>query len=75
MDGHHIVVSAYTQDFWKAFLERPKIFRWICKISMGQYAWSELIGAKIELETSDILYDYCLQNMEYHKVHKDYKDW
>ena len=65
-------------DFWRAFLERPKVVRWLVKTLMGKYAWSEIVGLKMGLEKdgySSPIYPYDLEHMEYHKENWAYKDW
>jgi len=62
--------------FWKAFLERPKIFRLFCKIFMGRYAWNELCGLKKLIEKKDRLdLGYGLEECAYHKELNKYKNW
>lgn len=46
-----IIICAWAEDFWKAFMEKPKIFRWIVKIIVGRYAWTELMGMKSHFDT------------------------
>ena len=63
---------AWSLDFWRAFLERPKVFRWITRLAMGQYAYRELYGIKESIEKSgsslDMSFISCgLQGMDYHK--------
>ena len=80
MNDNMSAIYGWTLDFWRAFLERPKIFRFICRIFMGKYAWSELIGAKMAIEKIDAnafgeyIY-YELNDMDYHKENLEYKNW
>ena len=58
----------WMQDFWGAFLERPKILRWLARKAMGKYAYRELYGSKEALEkTGWGIWNYYLQDMDYHK--------
>ena len=62
----------WSVDFWRAFLERPKIFRWITKLSMGKYAFRELYGTRECIEKQGYSLDinfigYELTEMGYHK--------
>jgi hypothetical protein len=58
----------WMQDFWAAFLERPKLLRWIVRIAMGKYAYRELYGSKEAiLKSGYTIWDYTLQEQEYHK--------
>ena len=68
INTHHDLVG-WMQDFWSAFLDRPKIFRWMARIFMGKYAYRELYGSKESLDKYGwfISDGYCLQNQEYHK--------
>jgi hypothetical protein len=65
----YISVLAWTQDFWRAFLIRPIIFRWLARIAMGKYAYRELYGAKEAIEKCGFtIWDsYGLEFQEYHK--------
>ena len=59
---------AWTQDFWSAFSQRPKILRWVARLAMGKYAYREIYGAKETiLDTGYDIWDYSLQDMDYHK--------
>jgi hypothetical protein len=66
-------VYAWGEDFWLAFMERPKILRWIAKLAMGRYAFRELYGIReavnkrIDLESFFFNLGYCLKDMDYHK--------
>jgi len=82
-----ISTSAWALDFWRAFLERPKIVRWMVRILVGKYAWSELIGMKISVQkwysddgtlkcnafSKNI--GYGLEDVSYHKDNWEYGDW
>jgi len=70
----------WSLDFWRAFLEKPKWRRWLCKKFMGRYAWNELIGMKQAVEKeyeADFVFeiDYGCENQDYHKRFDRYKDW
>ena len=61
---------AWMQDFWQAYLERPKILRWIARKAMGKYAYRELYGSKDTLIKTKQYFEgfgYSLESMEYHK--------
>ena len=81
IDAMYASCYGWGMDFWRAFLLRPKIIRWLVKKLMGRYAWNELVGLKEAIEKEDgkeifapcIGYD--LQNQEYHKELDQYKDW
>jgi len=67
VDTHHDLVG-WTQDFWGAFLDRPKILRWIARIAMGKYAYRELYGTKESIiKRGWGIWSYSLQEMDYHK--------
>jgi len=62
--------AAWALDFWYAFLERPKILRWIAKLAMGKYAYREIYGAKQAVKKYGWFRETCgydLKNMDYHK--------
>lgn len=65
----HSSLVMWSLDFIRAFYERPKILRWIARMSMGKYAYRELFGIKESLDkygyVTDL--DYGLQNQDYHK--------
>ena len=64
----HAAEVAWSLDFWRAFLERPRLFRLIAYLFMGKYATRELIGLKENLDKSGYLteIDYSLEDMDYH---------
>ena len=82
-----VSTSAWALDFWRAFLERPKIIRWMVKILVGKYAWSELVGmkmsvqkwysddGKLDFDAFDKNVGYGLENVGYHEDNLKYKDW
>jgi hypothetical protein len=80
-ESDYIPTAAFGEDFWKAFLEKPKVIRWLVKILVGRYAWNELVGIKKSYEENclgitkirDI--GYGLEKCEYHKELDKYKDW
>lgn len=80
-NGIYVCVYAWTLDFWRAFLERPKALRWLCLLLMGRYARNELIGAKQKIEESGEAFyfrdnfGYQLEDMDYHNRLDNYKDW
>jgi hypothetical protein len=64
----HADLVGWAQDFWAAFLERPKILRWITRIAMGKYAYRELYGTKESIIKHGWgIWDYSCQNQDYHK--------
>ena len=57
-------------DFWRAFIERPKIFRWIARLAMGRYAYRELQGLRQECDKrweGNVDFGYGLEDCDYHK--------
>jgi hypothetical protein len=78
-DNVSIAMAAYGEDCWKAFLERPKVFRFFVRLFMGRYAWNELIGIKETYEknhgTGLANIGYGLEYKDYHKEFDKYKDW
>ena len=59
----------WMQDFWPAFLERPKLLRWLARIAMGKLAYRELYGSKEALIKTGYYFEmrYSLPDMDYHK--------
>ena len=64
-------------DFWLAYLERPKILRWIARKAMGRYAYRELYGIKesigkyrggFKLPSDYLTYDYNEQDYHNDKI-------
>lgn len=80
-NGIYACVYAWTLDFWRAFMEKPKIIRWLCLKLMGRYARNELFGAKMKIEENgDAFYfrdmfGYNLEDMDYHTRLDKYQDW
>ena len=78
-ESNSYAVEAWAQDFWLAFLEKPKFIRWVCKTLMGKYAWRELIGMKEELDlTVDWWYSvgYTINSgTDYKKENREFKNW
>ena len=35
----HASLIGWMQDFWSAFLGRPKLLRWIARLAMGWHYW------------------------------------
>lgn len=82
-----VTTYAWALDFWRAFLERPKIVRWMIRILIGKYARSELVGMKISVQkcysnNGSLDCDafnknigYGLENVSYHEDNLKYKDW
>ena len=74
IDESYADLYGWIQDFWKAFLERPKILRLIAKWAMGKYAYRELYGTRegllkhgLDVEWINKYVGYCLEAMDYHK--------
>jgi len=74
-----IIITAWIEDFWQAFIMRPKFIRWLIFKLMGRYARNELLGSKREMEKSRTWINnrnwYCLQDQDYHESLDKYKDW
>jgi len=69
----YAALFAWGLDFWLAYLERPKILRWIARKAMGRYAYRELYGIReaigkyklgFELPSDFLTYDY--RDQDYH---------
>jgi hypothetical protein len=63
-----LVVTAWVLDFWRAFQERPRWAQRIARITMGRYAWREIIGAREALRARGFNpdLDYGLERADYH---------
>jgi len=71
-------IYGWAIDFWRAFMQRPKIIRWIVKLIIGKYAWSELIGMKMRFDAEGEEFGsgwYRLEGSAYHKENLNYKNW
>ena len=77
-ESQYIVVYSWSIDFWMAFLERPKIFRWLTRVMMGRYAWNELMGMKIHFDKYNDyvgIVGYSCKNQDYHEELDKFKNW
>ena len=78
-ENNDFIIAAFAEDFWMAFLEKPKIIRWLVKILIGRYAWNELLGIKRTYEEYSNFklkeHGYDLKRCEYHNELNKYKDW
>jgi hypothetical protein len=72
--NNYISTVAWAQDFVYALEERPKIFKWIFKLTIGKYAWREFLGMVETLIRSGGYYPnhvgYSCAKQEYHKDHR-----
>ncbi len=60
-------VHAWAEDFVRAFMERPRLFRWLVKLLVGRYAWREMMGICDTLGWAMTHIGYGLESQEYHK--------
>jgi hypothetical protein len=76
----YVAFYAWGMDFWRAFLMKPRILRWLVRKIMGRYAWNELVGLKECVEKiNDQAFNpdigYNCEECDYHNDLDHYKDW
>jgi hypothetical protein len=66
---------AWSIDLVRKLYEMGRIRKWLFRLIIGRYAWTEYVGLIETLGERECLFGYGLEGCEYHKHPHYLKEW
>jgi hypothetical protein len=66
---------AWSVDFTRKLFEMGKVRKWLFRLLIGRYAWSEFCGMVHMFGNDSVGIGYGLENCEYHKEQVKLEEW